>query len=309
VADPEANIIFGTSFDDRLGDEVMITVIATGFDATRKRESVRREAGAATPSAGHSQRFDTADFLAELERQRMHAAEPVPVHVRGAARTGQLARSSGRRCRCRSDDPVRSQAGGRSAAAHLRRHGSRDPELPAAASAGGEGVTLRRLGRSRSEAAAAFSAARSRVFRPSPTRAAGSGAIRRASSSWPSPRLCRRHVGGGDRVRADGPRREPRPGGRGQGLAAARRDLASDRPAAVEQGPPGSRAVRRHRSVDSVDLARRLDRLAGELRRAPLQVYLQVNVDRDEAKPAFCPKLSRRSWAGCSNCRTCACWA
>ena len=32
AADPEANIIFGTSFNERLGDEVMITVIATGFD-------------------------------------------------------------------------------------------------------------------------------------------------------------------------------------------------------------------------------------------------------------------------------------
>jgi len=62
-------------------------------------------------------------------------------------------------------------------------------------------------------------------------------------------------------------------------------------------------------SVDSVDLARRLDRLAGELRRAPLQVYLQVNVDRDEAKAGFLPEALERSWAGCSNCRTCACWA
>ena len=38
VADPEANIIFGTSFDERLADEVMITVIATGFDPSHKRE-------------------------------------------------------------------------------------------------------------------------------------------------------------------------------------------------------------------------------------------------------------------------------
>ena len=38
AADPEANIIFGTSFDERLGDEVVITVIATGFDANRKRD-------------------------------------------------------------------------------------------------------------------------------------------------------------------------------------------------------------------------------------------------------------------------------
>src|SRR5439155_1266689 len=40
AADPEANIIFGTSFNERLGEEVMITVIATGFDGTRQRDSV-----------------------------------------------------------------------------------------------------------------------------------------------------------------------------------------------------------------------------------------------------------------------------
>lgn len=33
--DPEANIIFGTSIDETLGDEIVITVIATGFDKDR----------------------------------------------------------------------------------------------------------------------------------------------------------------------------------------------------------------------------------------------------------------------------------
>jgi PLP dependent protein len=48
-------------------------------------------------------------------------------------------------------------------------------------------------------------------------------------------------------------------------------------------------------SVDSVDLAVRLDRLAGELGRGELPVYIQVNVDRDEAKAGFDPDdLSRR---------------
>ena len=42
AADPEANIIFGTSFNERLGDEVQITVIATGFDG---RRTVGRAAG------------------------------------------------------------------------------------------------------------------------------------------------------------------------------------------------------------------------------------------------------------------------
>ncbi|MFN8620926.1 MAG: cell division protein FtsZ [Chloroflexota bacterium] len=39
TADPEANIIFGTVVDDRMGDEVSITVIATGFDAKPRRQA------------------------------------------------------------------------------------------------------------------------------------------------------------------------------------------------------------------------------------------------------------------------------
>jgi pyridoxal phosphate enzyme (YggS family) len=43
-------------------------------------------------------------------------------------------------------------------------------------------------------------------------------------------------------------------------------------------------------SVDSLDLAMRLDRLVGEVGRTPLGVYLQVNVDRDTAKAGFMPE-------------------
>jgi PLP dependent protein len=47
-------------------------------------------------------------------------------------------------------------------------------------------------------------------------------------------------------------------------------------------------------TVDSVDLARRLDRLAGELRSGrPLPVLLEVNVDRDPAKAGFEPDAIR----------------
>jgi len=63
VADPEANIIFGTSFDERLADEVTITVIATGFDASRKRESPHRESTSQTPVAVGASRYDGDDFL------------------------------------------------------------------------------------------------------------------------------------------------------------------------------------------------------------------------------------------------------
>ena len=46
TADPEANIIFGTVIDERMGDEIAITVIATGFDSSRKREPARQATGA-----------------------------------------------------------------------------------------------------------------------------------------------------------------------------------------------------------------------------------------------------------------------
>ena len=73
AADPEANIIFGTSFNERLGDEVMITVIATGFDAGRKRDaSARRETSARGQELANSPRVARErDFLEELERQRV----------------------------------------------------------------------------------------------------------------------------------------------------------------------------------------------------------------------------------------------
>ncbi len=38
-ADPEANIIFGTVIDDSLGDEIQITVIATGFEKEEERRN------------------------------------------------------------------------------------------------------------------------------------------------------------------------------------------------------------------------------------------------------------------------------
>ena len=80
AADPEANIIFGTSFNERLGDEVMVTVIATGFDGGRKRH-IDRSRG----DRGHGHGGDRAaqprerDFLEELQRQRDEASTTAAV--------------------------------------------------------------------------------------------------------------------------------------------------------------------------------------------------------------------------------------
>src|SRR4051794_5792079 len=91
AADPEANIIFGTSFNERLGDEVMITVIATGFDGSRRQATARRETGAAsgddardTRPSIRSEQPRERDFLEELERQR-HQSLDAPRDDRPAA--------------------------------------------------------------------------------------------------------------------------------------------------------------------------------------------------------------------------------
>ena len=84
AADPEANIIFGTSFNERLGEEVMITVIATGFDGRRRPESVRAAAtdrhhgiaGTTPRPAATPAPVPARDFLEELERQRTESSEP-----------------------------------------------------------------------------------------------------------------------------------------------------------------------------------------------------------------------------------------
>jgi cell division protein FtsZ len=76
AADPEANIIFGTTFNERLGDEVMITVIATGFDGGKKKSSIRTEAMTGvmdTSVTGRPSR--ERDFLEELQRQRDEVAD------------------------------------------------------------------------------------------------------------------------------------------------------------------------------------------------------------------------------------------
>ena len=49
AADPECNVIFGATVDESLGDQVWVTVIATGFDRSRPAAS-RREANLPAPA-------------------------------------------------------------------------------------------------------------------------------------------------------------------------------------------------------------------------------------------------------------------
>lgn len=65
--DPDANIIFGIGSDDSLGDDIKITVIATGFDggkAPRKAVKAEKETKSSTKSEETSKRSD--DFELDL---------------------------------------------------------------------------------------------------------------------------------------------------------------------------------------------------------------------------------------------------
>ncbi|MDX6543984.1 MAG: cell division protein FtsZ, partial [Gaiellaceae bacterium] len=61
AADQNANVIFGAVIDDSIGDEVRVTVIATGFGGRRRR---RREAAtdAPIPSAPVGEAVSTPGF-------------------------------------------------------------------------------------------------------------------------------------------------------------------------------------------------------------------------------------------------------
>ncbi len=70
AADPEANIIFGTVIDDRMRDEVKVTVIATGFDGTKKTKSQSRFGAEGAAGVEGSLDDRSREILAEIERDR-----------------------------------------------------------------------------------------------------------------------------------------------------------------------------------------------------------------------------------------------
>ncbi len=81
AADPEANIIFGAGVDESLGDEVRVTVIATGFEKTpfpprepaKKPRDIERERLHGTPSPYTSGTYSYANSPARYEQQQRPA--------------------------------------------------------------------------------------------------------------------------------------------------------------------------------------------------------------------------------------------
>jgi len=66
AADVNANVIFGAVIDDAMGEEIRVTVIATGFGAGRRRRRAGTEQQVAVPSAASEQTengLDVPSFL------------------------------------------------------------------------------------------------------------------------------------------------------------------------------------------------------------------------------------------------------
>ena len=100
AAHPEANIIFGTVIDDSLGDEVRVTVIAAGFDATSPSRTpvigaatVGRTTAAAAPSVAAGIAPGAAGQLSSPLFEPIETIQPlepatVSAHTNGSSRFG-----------------------------------------------------------------------------------------------------------------------------------------------------------------------------------------------------------------------------
>jgi cell division protein FtsZ len=70
AADSTANIIFGSVIDEQIGDEVRVTVIATGFDHGRARPRAARE-----ETREGARRRDRSPRVGESERTSLEIAD------------------------------------------------------------------------------------------------------------------------------------------------------------------------------------------------------------------------------------------
>ncbi|NLE73188.1 MAG: cell division protein FtsZ [Actinobacteria bacterium] len=81
AADPDANVIFGAVIDEGMGDQMRVTVIATGFD-TNLRRRVPVVGKEAVPSSAETEQaevaFDSQETVAiPLERQEFEVKEDI----------------------------------------------------------------------------------------------------------------------------------------------------------------------------------------------------------------------------------------
>ena len=285
AADPEANIIFGTSFNERLGDEVMITVIATGFDGGKKRHVNRREAPAVDDSGRHR-----ATVTASATSSRSSSASAKRSPTTGRTRRRRPRRSTTQAAAVVAAPRVERPSASRSRPSARRRTTRTTSRSRASSAASDRG---RRAGRPRMTDSAtrvqAYSAARERVLARIEDACARAGrdsaevSLVAVSKTVSADALRDAVAAGLDRL---GENRVQEGVAKVPEVPGAHWELV---------GPLQSNKARRAlevfdaiQTVDSVELGRRLDRLVPEVRPGPrYPVLVQVNVDEDPAKAGF----------------------
>lgn len=81
TADPDANMIFGAVIDENMGDEVRITVIATGFERQQmtRRQLLQQQYGRTTPEPRSQVEIDERPFEPTTSSRQVEARDREPV--------------------------------------------------------------------------------------------------------------------------------------------------------------------------------------------------------------------------------------
>ena len=253
AADPEALIMFGTSFNERLGDEVMVTVIATGFDGGKRRTERPPRGRRASWKARHRRAS-----LTSATSSRSWSASASRVVTAPSAR-----RSREDEAAALVSSPRIERTAGENAARRprdVRRRRPRDPELPppqvtrAGATPAAQAMTVPTTDIDTLRAAHAAVLARIAAACARVGRDPGDVTLVAVSKEVDASRL-RDAVEAGIRTLGENRVQE----GESKVARGRRRDVAPDRSAPIEQGPPGARGVRPH----PVRRLRRAGRAAG----------------------------------------------
>ncbi|HLG21632.1 MAG TPA: cell division protein FtsZ, partial [Candidatus Manganitrophaceae bacterium] len=69
IADPDANIIFGSVICENLSEEVKVTVIATGFEEEKRSEEVSGDGAARSVKKGASRAPERGGYLRKVARE------------------------------------------------------------------------------------------------------------------------------------------------------------------------------------------------------------------------------------------------
>ncbi|MEZ4510987.1 MAG: cell division protein FtsZ [Chloroflexota bacterium] len=81
TADPDANMIFGAVIDENMGDELRITVIATGFERQQmtRRQLLQQQYGRTTPEPRPQVEMDERPFEPATSSRQVEARDREPV--------------------------------------------------------------------------------------------------------------------------------------------------------------------------------------------------------------------------------------